>query len=681
MSHIAAEGEQSTSLEILTLTNLAILPASGAGQFLRKTGLNTFENATPSEIGLGTVTTVSVVSANGLSGTVANADTKPAITLTTTITGLLKGNGTAISAATADVDYLTPGTAASTYLALGGGTMAGNIAMGANNITGVGNLTVGSYIQMTVNESNFYGPNNNDGDYMNFAARDSDTDSMVTVASMFGASDPYFSLGGAYEFKFYNSGKLLVALDKQIQFGDNAVYILSDDDGHLDLTADVSIDLNSTVALGANNLTLTGSIASTGSRVTKIWAVDAEFTNLPTINGGTLATALSLGTMASASTGDYALVGQQFYIGTTQVAINRASAALTLAGLTLTTPNIGTPSAGVLTNCTGLPVSGLANGTDGQLITWGADAVATTVAAGDAGQVLTSNGAGAAPTFQAAGAGANTALSNLSSVAINTTLVSDTDNTDALGTTAITWSDLFLGSGGVITWNSSPSTADVTLTHSANTLTLAGGDLALGANNLTMTGSLGATGAGKLTKVWAVDAEFTNLPTINGGTLAAALTTLAPLASPTFTGTVTLADNCRIDLTLPTTDTYVTGNTTDSFASGYSSSVGDLVFFGSGGKWLEVDADAVATCQGLIGIALEAKSDTEAMKVALPGSFVRLDSWNWTVGATLYAGETLGAIQEAIPTGADAIIKVVGFAVSADVIYFNPSPDQQSTVA
>ena len=55
-------------------------------------------------------------------------------------------------------------------------------------------------------------------------------------------------------------------------------------------------------------------------------------------------------------------------------------------------------------------------------------------------------------------------------------------------------------------------------------------------------------------------------------------------ASPTFTGTVTLADNCRIDLTLPSTDTYCTGPTTDSFAAGYSTSVGDLVFFGTGGK-------------------------------------------------------------------------------------------------
>jgi hypothetical protein len=54
----------------------------------------------------GTVTSVSVVSANGFAGTVATATTTPAITLTTSITGLLKGNGTAISAAVANTDYV-----------------------------------------------------------------------------------------------------------------------------------------------------------------------------------------------------------------------------------------------------------------------------------------------------------------------------------------------------------------------------------------------------------------------------------------------------------------------------------------------------------------------------------------------------------------------------------------------
>lgn len=41
------------------------------------------------------------------------------------------------------------------------------------------------------------------------------------------------------------------------------------------------------------------------------------------------------------------------------------------------------------------------------------------------------------------GAGANTALSNLASVAVNTSLISDTDNTDDLGTAAIRWKNTY----------------------------------------------------------------------------------------------------------------------------------------------------------------------------------------------------------------------------------------------
>lgn len=50
--------------------------------------------------GSGTVTSVSVVNANGFNGTVASASSTPAITISTSITGLLQGNGTAISAVT-----------------------------------------------------------------------------------------------------------------------------------------------------------------------------------------------------------------------------------------------------------------------------------------------------------------------------------------------------------------------------------------------------------------------------------------------------------------------------------------------------------------------------------------------------------------------------------------------------
>ncbi len=49
----------------------------------------------------------------------------------------------------------------------------------------------------------------------------------------------------------------------------------------------------------------------------------------------------------------------------------------------------------------------MADGTDGELITWDAAGAPTTVAAGTADQVLTSNGVGTAPTFQDAGGGSD----------------------------------------------------------------------------------------------------------------------------------------------------------------------------------------------------------------------------------------------------------------------------------
>ena len=49
-----------------------------------------------------------------------------------------------------------------------------------------------------------------------------------------------------------------------------------------------------------------------------------------------------------------------------------------------------------------IPVAQLADGTDGELITWDASGLPSTVPVGTSGHILTSGGAGAAPTFQAA---------------------------------------------------------------------------------------------------------------------------------------------------------------------------------------------------------------------------------------------------------------------------------------
>ena len=112
--------------------------------------------------GSGTVTSVSVVTANGFAGTVANPTTTPAITIQTSVTGLTKGDGTALSAATAGTDYTVSVTAADTSIVVAGAAGVRTIATGtldviatqhppaadwSNNSHKITNLTNGSGAQ------------------------------------------------------------------------------------------------------------------------------------------------------------------------------------------------------------------------------------------------------------------------------------------------------------------------------------------------------------------------------------------------------------------------------------------------------------------------------------------------------------------------------------------------------
>lgn len=95
---------------------------------------------------LGTVTSVSVVSANGFAGTVANASTTPAITISTTISGILKGNGTAISAASAGTDYVAPGAVTTSGLTMATARLLGRTTGSTGAIE---EITVGSGLSLS----------------------------------------------------------------------------------------------------------------------------------------------------------------------------------------------------------------------------------------------------------------------------------------------------------------------------------------------------------------------------------------------------------------------------------------------------------------------------------------------------------------------------------------------------
>ena len=95
-----------TSITGLLQGNGTAIAAAVAGTDIKT--INSASLIGSGDIAVGTVTTASVATANGFAGSVATASTTPVITLTTSLTGLLKGNGTAMSVATAGTDYSVP---------------------------------------------------------------------------------------------------------------------------------------------------------------------------------------------------------------------------------------------------------------------------------------------------------------------------------------------------------------------------------------------------------------------------------------------------------------------------------------------------------------------------------------------------------------------------------------------
>jgi hypothetical protein len=109
--------------------------------------------------GSGTVTTVSVATANGLAGTVANATTSPSITLSTSVTGVLKGDGTTVSAAVANTDYLTPPAGTALQKAGSGGALVNAVLntdyQGPIALTTVGTSGASTFNGTTLNIPNY----------------------------------------------------------------------------------------------------------------------------------------------------------------------------------------------------------------------------------------------------------------------------------------------------------------------------------------------------------------------------------------------------------------------------------------------------------------------------------------------------------------------------------------------
>lgn len=253
--------------------------------------------------GAGTVTTVSVVTANGFAGSVANPTTTPAITLTTTITGILKGNGTAISAASAGTDYVAPGAITTSGLTMSTAKMLGRATGGTGAIEEIAVTGSGSAVLAT---SPTFATSIN-GDYLTIS-QILITDGSKNIISANTATYPSLT-----ELSYVKG--VTSAIQTQIN-----------SKGAGTVTA---------VSIASAN----GFAGSSSGGATPALTISTSI-NSPILSGNGTAIA------AATTTGS----------GSTAVLNN---------GPTLIAPILGTPASGTLTSCTGLPAASVVAGTFG----------------------------------------------------------------------------------------------------------------------------------------------------------------------------------------------------------------------------------------------------------------------------------------------------------------------------
>lgn len=237
------------------------------------------------------------------------------------------------------------------------------------------------------------------------------------------------------------------------------------------------------------------------------------------------------------------------------------------------------------------------------------------LALGSAFQVLSVNGAGTDIEWSSTSISANQSLSNLSSVSINTSLISDTDNTDDLGSNSIGWANTYTyalqlkGSASGKTAIQAASIASGTITVPSATDTLVARNTTDTLTNKTLTnpvittnGSINLSAAGTLTI--AANAGANDI-TIGGSS-----STVVISGNLTVQGTTTTFNTSTLDVE----DTNITINNGGNDASsegagitvGRTGTAGSLIYknssatkFAAGDLGSEVDLVGTTSTQTL----------------------------------------------------------------------------------
>ncbi|KKM16529.1 hypothetical protein LCGC14_1684950 [marine sediment metagenome] len=158
----------------------------------------------------------------------------------------------------------------------------------------------------------------------------------------------------------------------------------------------------------------------------------------------------------------------------------------------------------------------------------------------------------------------------------------------------------------------------------------------------------------------------------------------SPLAvfntNPTLTGATMAGDLLLVENSLKLDDTLSGDATwsgiTVSGTSGVTTlAVGDLCYLDDDGKWKLVDANLSDGYDKQLGICVLAAADGVATEILVYGKVRSAAFPAFTVGSPLYMSETAGDMTHTAPTTTDSATRIIGFAITAEDLLFNPSND------
>lgn len=315
------------------------------------------------------------------------------------------------------------------------------------------------------------------------------------------------------------------------------------------------------------------------------------------------------------------------------------------AGKTLTVSNTLT--------FTGTDASSVAFGTGGTVL-YTTSAIpltvgTTTIASGTTTRILYDN-AGVLGEYTLTGSGTVVAMATAPTFVTSITtpaVLATANDSGALGASGTAFADLFLASGGVINW----AAGNVTLTQSSGILTQNAGELRITSAN--------------------VGTNADSVPTLSS----TSTLTNKTLTSPTIQTSPVLAAATNLKYTVPSSDGTATGDITNEFNSGYTSTaVGELVYLDSSATWQKADADASSTTySGMLGIALTVASSGNPVSVLLRGFVYAATPFpTFTIGGKVYMSATAAAVTQTAPTATDSAVRILGYAIHADKMWFNP---------